>query len=90
MVLILGKMEDNTKANGLMESNTVKDATDKVTDKKEEAYGKTAKELDGLMNDNIKQIFYFFLINILTFIMEVTISYGQKNKTVQINYYFIS
>lgn len=37
-----------------MENSTVKETTDKVMDKREEAFGRMVKELNGLMNDEIK------------------------------------
>lgn len=53
MVLIHGKMEDNTSVNGKMESSMVKGFTDKVLAKREEAYGKMERESNGVMNDTL-------------------------------------
>lgn len=49
--LIHGKMEGSTLVSGLMASNTVKEPTGKPMVRKEEAFGKMARESDGLMNE---------------------------------------
>ncbi len=52
MVPIHGKMEDNMWVTGRMENSMEKDFTDKVTVKNAEAFGRTARESNGVMNEN--------------------------------------
>ena len=47
----LGRMVDNTWANGKMASNTERVCTDRQTEMRKRESGKTARELNGLMND---------------------------------------
>ena len=53
MVFTPGKTVDNMLVSGLMENSTAKELTDKVMARRNEASGKMARELNGLMNEQL-------------------------------------
>ncbi len=53
MVLTHGKMEDSMWVTGRMVNNMAKDFTDKVTARNAEAFGRMARESNGVMNEKL-------------------------------------